>query len=265
MAVSFQRILPLEGGCNLRDLGGYRTSDGRRIRQGVLFRSGVMSYFTPNDHAQLSALKVRTICDLRRADERAMEPTRWPTATPMIYWGEEQPRVKRAKREALPANSTAGDRTRAGMVDFYRTMPCWLQTQLRDILRRLAGGETPLLFHCSAGKDRTGFSAAIVLHLLGAPRSTIFDDYELTNTAVDLKAFMLKHQRATLGLTDEKHPLESLPADVLNALLFVDRAYLSAAFAEIEKDHNSIDGYVRNILGIGDDVIQQLRNALLID
>jgi protein-tyrosine phosphatase len=81
------RILNLEGGCNFRDLGGYRTRDGRELKWGCLLRAGVLSYFTPADHAHLNQLRVRVICDLRRAEERELEPTRWPdTNTRHLSW-----------------------------------------------------------------------------------------------------------------------------------------------------------------------------------
>jgi protein-tyrosine phosphatase len=70
------RFLKFEGGCNFRDLGGYRTRDGRELKWGRVFRTGVLSYFTPNDNEQLNQLGVRVICDLRRAEEREHEPTR---------------------------------------------------------------------------------------------------------------------------------------------------------------------------------------------
>src|SRR5580704_2752471 len=80
-------ILNLEGGCNFRDLGGYRTRDGRMLKRGCVFRTGVLSYFTPADHERLNQLGVRAICDLRRVEEREREPTRWPdAATQHLSW-----------------------------------------------------------------------------------------------------------------------------------------------------------------------------------
>src|SRR5215813_4128804 len=91
------RTLSFEGGCNFRDLGGYRARDGREVKWGRVFRTGVLSYFTSNDHPQLSALGVRTICDLRRVDERTREPTRWPDGdTRLMSWddGSEPPAIR---------------------------------------------------------------------------------------------------------------------------------------------------------------------------
>jgi hypothetical protein len=71
------RVFSLEGGCNFRDIGGYPTADGRTMRWGQVFRAGVLSYLSDRDHQTLAPLRVRTICDLRQADEREQEPTRW--------------------------------------------------------------------------------------------------------------------------------------------------------------------------------------------
>ncbi|HEX2493318.1 MAG TPA: tyrosine-protein phosphatase, partial [Steroidobacter sp.] len=85
--LSAGRVLAFEGGCNFRDVGGYRTHDGGQVRWGKVFRTGVLSYFTVNDHAALLRLGVRAICDLRRAEEREREPTRWPDADAQaLYW-----------------------------------------------------------------------------------------------------------------------------------------------------------------------------------
>lgn len=257
-----QRVLVLEGGCNLRDLGGYRTTDGRRVREGVLFRSGVLSYFSPNDHPHLERLGLRAICDLRRADEREREPTRWPANIPTTFW-ELGDQLTAAQQSGALEGSTDGAHARTLMIEAYRTMPSWLRPHLRGVFGCLIKGDVPLLFHCAAGKDRTGLCAALVLHGLGVPRETIYQDYELTNRAVDLHAFLVKHGRARLGVTSAKHPLETMDADVRAALLAADKAYLSAAFEEIEKDHGSIDSYVRDILGVSDREKEQLRDALL--
>lgn len=75
-----ERVLSFQGGCNFRDIGGYRTQQGSHTRWGKVYRTGVLTYFTPDDHAPLTQLQVRAICDLRRAEEREREPTRWPHA-----------------------------------------------------------------------------------------------------------------------------------------------------------------------------------------
>jgi protein-tyrosine phosphatase len=106
-----QRILNLEGGCNFRDLGGYRTRDGRELQCGRVFRTGVLSYFTPTDQERVNQLGVRVICDLRRSDEREYEPTRWPDAnTQHLSWedGSAPPAIRTvAANRSLPYTAAA--------------------------------------------------------------------------------------------------------------------------------------------------------------
>src|SRR5208283_203973 len=134
------RILNLEGGCNFRDLGGYRTLDGRELKWGCVFRTGVLSYFTPDDRRQLNQLGVRAICDLRRADERESEPTRWPDAdTQRFSWddGSTPPTIR-----SIAANqpyTAAG--MHAAMIDLYRALPAWMAPRLRGIFQRIAQGD----------------------------------------------------------------------------------------------------------------------------
>ena len=82
-------LLPLEGGFNLRDMGGYATADGRRVKRGMLFRSGMMSLLTAEDEAHLAGLGIATVCDLRRAGERRRDPTRWCEPAGVFYWSRE--------------------------------------------------------------------------------------------------------------------------------------------------------------------------------
>lgn len=264
MTTTMSHVLAFEGGCNFRDLGGYGTSDGRRIRPGMLYRSGVMTYLTPDDRPRLEQLGIRAICDLRRADERNKEPTLWPSDDIRIIAWDEEPHID-AKSELSWAESTSGEQAREVMINLYRAMPGWLCTRIQGIFEQLAAGQVPLVFHCAAGKDRTGLSAALILHTLGVPRDTIIADYEFTNHAVDLGAFMLKHHRAALGLTDGEHPLQTMDPGVRDVLMRADGAYLSAALDQIQADHGSVDNYVRDRLGVDDHMKREIRQALLID
>lgn len=170
-----QRHYLLQGGCNFRDLGGYPTRDGRATRWGMLFRSAVLTYLTPADHRQLASLKVHTICDLRRADEIALEPTRWATEVCVESWSIDAD-VARAQQSKDWESHSEEAAAIATMREAYRSMPKWLQPQLRGLFQCLRAGSSPILFHCAAGKDRTGFIAAMLLHALGVPRSVIFED-----------------------------------------------------------------------------------------
>src|SRR5262245_55729960 len=181
---SWQRVLSFEGGCNFRDIGGYRTDDGRSVRWRKVFRTGVLSYFTERDHAHLRDLEVRAICDLRRAEEREREPTRWPDeAADALHWedGASMPTI-RAFAAARP--ETAAGMVEA-MVDRYRALPAWMGGRIRGMFQCIANDRVPLLVHCAAGKDRTGVAIAVLLRALGVPRDIVTADYLLTNDTGD--------------------------------------------------------------------------------
>lgn len=258
------RVVALEGGCNFRDLGGYRTVDGRVVRHGRLFRSGVMAYFTAVDCRRVAELGIRTICDLRRAGERTNEPTGWAGESVRVLCYDDL--RDRSAVSALAAPGTADpEGMRAAMLALYRGMPGWLKPRLASLFAALAAGEVPLLFHCSAGKDRTGLAAALLLELLGVPRETVLADYTFTNRAVDLERFVTEHRQAALGLADVDHPLLHVPAPARRALLKADADYLAAALAAIESEAGSVGAWLEAEVGVDAPTRERLRAMLLRD
>ena len=256
------RILNLEGGCNFRDLGGYRTRDGREIRRGRVFRTGVLSYFTLNDEQRLKELGVRAICDLRRSDERAHEPTRWPdTSTQHLSWddGRTPPTIRSIAAERAHPYTAAG--MQAAMIDLYRALPAWMTPRLRGIFERIARGDVPVLVHCAAGKDRTGIAIALLLAVLDVPQETIIEDYLLTN-ACDILQFSLTHQ-AQPGERAGDHPLLTMPEDIRCVLFAADVDYLNAALDQIAVDHGDIFNFLRTEIGIDDAMRSKVQAALL--
>jgi len=256
-------VLSLEGACNFRDLGGYKTQDGRQIRQGVLFRSGVLSYFKPNDMEALSQLGIKTICDLRNGDERKNEPTVFPKEAEILCWNLESSVADAIKKSGWEKPKSA-HHAHEILLSSYQSIPYWLIPHLQSLFQRLATERAPLLFHCSAGKDRTGIVAAILLHFLGVPRETILEDYEFTNEAVDLEAFMHKNKHSKLGLSTAVNPIFKQDDEIKKVMLSADRAFLLAAFEKIESDNGSIDNFIKNILKVDESNKKKIRENILV-
>jgi protein-tyrosine phosphatase len=260
-AASSDRVLTLQGGCNFRDIGGYRTADGRQVRWGKVFRAGVLSYVTAGDHASLGALGIRTICDLRRAEERWNEPTRWPDATARtLHWDDESDVQSLRKYAARQPATGAG--MFAAMLELYRGLPLRMSARVRGLLNCIVEDHLPIVVHCAAGKDRTGVAIAVLLSALGVPRDTVVEDYLLTNDVGNFEVFIRGREDAQLGLADAKHPLLSMPEEIRRVAFSADPAFLSAAFEAID-ELGGVEGYIEEVLGLDVAMREVLRKRLL--
>jgi protein-tyrosine phosphatase len=126
---------------------------------------------------------------------------------------------------------------------FYRQMPTAYAPEFKAVFQQLLEDRAPLLFHCTAGKDRSGLAAALILTALGVPRAEVLSDYELTNRYLDLADL----QRAGPNTAF----LMRLPPDVAHVFLAADPAYLEAAFQVIDQNYGSVDVYLADALSIG--------------
>jgi len=179
------RRLPLEGAANFRDLGGYRTSDGRFVRWGRLYRSDRLANLTSSDYEYLAGLNIRVICDLRTLGERTSAPTKWLGDAPDIL------NVSVLSDDDLKAATApvpldefkrrlAAPGSVASAASYERFVLAYAESY-KQVLRRLIDGPIPAITHCTAGRDRTGVYSAIVLTALGVPWDTVMNDYLLTN------------------------------------------------------------------------------------
>jgi protein-tyrosine phosphatase len=254
-----ERVLPLEGAVNFRDLGGYRTSDGRRIRTGLIYRSAGLHRLTESDHAHLHQIGLKLVCDLRSAEEVALEPDRLPQNSAPEYLhlplNSDDQREQRERLIALLFNR----RTLAPMMaDYYVRVMIEANAHVYGtILNRLANQENlPTVIHCTAGKDRTGIAAALILSVLGVPEETIIVDYSLSNRYYDnyfKYAVRLVHGLRWLGIRPEH----------LQPLLLANPDNLRAALKHICDRYGSTENYLRQKAGVTDEEIAALHANLL--
>lgn len=256
-----ERILPLKGGRNFRDLGGYETNDGKRTRWGLLYRSGAMHNLTPEDYRYLGTLGIRVVCDLRATSEREHEPTQWGAEPKPELLSVDYGSDTRGLASVIAAGAAATENMARGkMIEIYTVLPTFFKESYAGVFKRLASGEIPLAFNCSAGKDRTGVLAALILTALGVPRETVKADYALSNTYLDIEGEIAR-KAETNGPTPPS-PFMQLPESARAAILRADPAYLDAAFAKIDQDFGSFDAYLRDFLGISDAERAKIRDLL---
>jgi len=255
-----ERLLPLEGSHNFRDLGGYETEDGRFVRWGMLYRSDDLADLTDADLDYLAKLRIRWLCDFRSSEERADEPDRLPATDPpavenLAITGTAMPPAE-LKRRIMSGDLDDID-IPGILIDGNRRFVTAFAHRYRTLFERIADpANLPALIHCTAGKDRTGLGASLILMALGVPRETAFADYLLTNH------YTHEHIERTLFFIRVGSFFRTDP-ELLRPLLGVRREYLQSAFDAIEERHGTIDSYLREELGVTDLERGRLREMLL--
>jgi protein-tyrosine phosphatase len=254
--ISRRRVIALEGALNFRDLGGYRGADGRRIRWGHIYRSGTTSRLTPAGIDAFGKLGVRIICDLRSTRERR-EPSMLTGRTDVTYWVRDHDLAGGDLPRLLLDEATTADAIRARMIASYGELAFEYGSSFSALFEYIADGAIPLVFNCSAGKDRTGIAAALLLSLLGVSRRTMLRDYRYTENILRADREAAVGTRAGLyAHMDGGRP------DVVAPLLRADGDYLSAAFAAIEQRSGSVHGYLSG-LGVTPQRAEKIRELLM--
>ena len=227
------RVWPLQGASNFRDLGGYPGHDGRPVRWRRLFRSDHLGGLTEADKAQLVALGLARSFDFRGEAERAAVGYQLPGLTQHSLAIE--PTVVQRMQDLIDAGqSLTPARAAELMADLYRALVNDQSHRFAELFEHLLTADAPLVFHCTAGKDRTGFAAALVLLALGVPRELVLQDYLLTNR-------VFKHPASTL---------RTLSPEVLAVLWQVQPGFLDAALQVVDSEHGGIEPYLQRRMGL---------------
>ena len=236
----------LQGASNFRDLGGYKSANGGHVRRGRVFRSDHLAGLTPSDVAALQTLPLTHCIDFRGISESAALPYEIPGAS-VVALPIEPTVVKKIVSLVETGHMPTTQETVALMCDTYRGFVHEQGPTFGKFLRHLIANPTPVVFHCTAGKDRTGFAAALLLSALGVDRDTIMEDYLLTN-----RLYRRDH-------TVEGHG----PAHIMGVLWQVQPAFLQTAFDTIDREYGGLSRYLAGPVGIDALEREQLCQALL--
>lgn len=250
------RILTLPSGHNFRDAGGYATRDGRQVKWQHLYRSGHMSRISGDDVAALHALGIDTIIDLRANDERSERPTVWHDDTETELWARDHDFSAGSLSDLALRPDFRAEHSREGMLEIYRLLPHEQAGSYSELFTRIAQGRLPILYNCSAGKDRTGLASALLLTLLGVDDATIIDDYLLSNDVIPgLMDYMS---------TNPKYARMMSQPDKAMPVLRAEADYLETSMAVIARDHGTVERYLGEVLSIDAAMQQAIREQLLV-
>jgi protein-tyrosine phosphatase len=233
MSDSFARHLNLAGASNFRDLGGYPGKDGRIIRWRQIFRSNHLGHLTEADIELLRPLGLRSAFDFRGTEERMAATC--GLAGIAVHSLPIEPTVVAALRARLAGGAALSSADALEVMrDSYRNYVRHNTPRFRALFAHLIEDHAPLVIHCTAGKDRTGFACALVLHALGVPGEVIAEDYLLTN----------RFYRRDPSTSSE------LPDEVKEVLGSVEASFLAAAFDAVSDEYGDLEGYFSEGLGL---------------
>lgn len=255
--IAAQRDVPLEGGTNFRDLGGYCCDDGRRVHWGCLFRSGHLSHLTEAGKTAYAALDIRTICDFRLEEERQNENATLPN----------HPRI-----ETLSIPPGINDSYYLHRLFASSENPLLIVDAVHEMLRSFVQDCAPryahlfeillsapkggILLNCSAGKERTGVGAIVLLLALGVPRPTVRHDFMLSAryfpVAAEIDRVIRKYS--------VKHPDRDLAVSMIMPLLETRESYIDTVFAAIDSEYGSDAAYLQRALGLDERKLARLRD-----
>lgn len=242
------RSLNLSGATNFRDLGGYAGRGGRLVRWRRLFRSDHLAALTPDDIVLLSPLGLARVLDFRGEAERAPLACALPGV--VVHSLAIEPTVVQRIKDLLESGHalTAPETVRL-MQQTYRAFVHDNAGRFAELFGHLLESDAPLVFHCTAGKDRTGFAAALILLALGVPRPVVMQDYLLTNDLFRMPP--VNPGRA--------------PPEVLAVLWRVQEDFLDAALHAVEVDFGGVPRYLERALGVGPAELERLAALYLQD
>lgn len=255
-----KRIIKFRGFSNFRDLGGYPADGGVQVKWGVLYRSGHLAKMKSSDLRRFKQLGIDTIIDFRSDQEREKDPNRLPDSLifntlsiPILdpstsSWAAE---LKTAIQTREYQNFDPSEKMR----EWYQELAVGHVDQYRQFIHGVLNAQgAPVLWHCTAGKDRTGFAAAILLRLLGVSQDIVEKDYLLSAKYADQRKALIWMLRLSRGKE---------AAETVQTFFQVQKEWIEAAFQSIDAHWGNFETYSHEALGLSVSHISQLRDQLL--
>lgn len=268
-----KRVLDIEGGINFRDMGGYHANNGRSVKWGQLYRAGQLNRITPKGLEDISKLKIGHVFDLRSEGENELFPSRTKSMSSLktyehpeyfepsevLQSNNKLPQWKELMKCSTPEEVKNHIRT-------YYPMKLYSHKGIyKKMLHTLAQDNNPILFHCAAGKDRTGVGAAIILSLLGISREVIIEDYLITQKELSEKVELSMVGGAITGdqFGDLHNHFGDVDPAILKPLFDADQSYIEELFMYIDKQYGHFSNYVDKVLEFDQKKISLLQSHLL--
>ncbi len=228
------RSLSLDGTSNFRDLGGYTGHGGRTLRWRRIFRSDHLGSLTPQDVDVLAGVGLARVVDFRGAEERAAHQCAMPGVKVLSLPIE--PSIVQDMQLLLASGCRVTAHDTVGLMEkTYRQFVEGSSGRFAELFSHLLESDDPLVFHCTAGKDRTGFAAALILHALGVERPVVVQDYLLTNELFRMPTSVTR----------------AAPQEVLEIMWSVQETFLNAAFKAVDAQYGGLQAYLHDAMRIG--------------
>jgi len=247
---------------NFRDIGGLETSEGTKMKSGILFRSEALSKITDKDHALLQKYNIKVICDLRTPKECIKKPSpiflkQGIHIINIPLHQQETHDINRKQLVNFLFSKSGGANFEEFSRSYYHHMAFDRTAQIKEILTILSHeANLPALIHCTAGKDRTGYVSALIQLIVGVPYETVADEYLMTNHFYESK--MEKLIKVMKWIT-----LFQVPPERIKSIFMAQGNILDEVHENILKKYGSIEMYLCEACGIENDVIKKLKNLLL--
>jgi protein-tyrosine phosphatase len=254
--ISAERLVPLEGSWNFRDMGGYQTSNGFRVKWGQIFRSDNLAHITDSDQTLLKQMGLHLVCDFRTPSEWTRWPDRLPNDHSIDYL---QLPIVHGEREfdfyqEKIGKGEVGWLTEEFMIDANIRIIDEYGDTLGKVFHRMAETKNrPVVFHCAGGRDRTGVCAALILLALGVPEETVVYDYCLSGV------FISKHREKI----NERIRSRGIDPEIVALYYTAAPHFFIPVINHIREVYGSAANYLRTKAGVSDETLDLLKKELL--